>query len=204
MLAGEVRPGRRGADAGLAVAGGADGGLLLAGAAPRRPHRPVCGSPWLGEKRRDVLHVLVRERRCLRLHGLVGAGLRAILLQRDHDVFGLLAAELRHAVGRIGVAVAGDAVAAHAGRRQLRALRRVARGLGAGGHQMPARTISAAVRTLRRFIGEILGPCGRTGLRPSRSGGMLVCVPREFQPENPMRRASPDRDSHAREDHALS
>ena len=60
---------------------------------------------FAGEIRRDVPHVLIRERRCLRMHRQVGAIAVAIALQCAHDVLGMLAFELRHAVVGIGVLV---------------------------------------------------------------------------------------------------
>jgi hypothetical protein len=51
------------------------------------------------------------------LHRLVTARAAAIPLQRDLDVVGILAAELRHVVSRVRVVVARDAVAALTGFR---------------------------------------------------------------------------------------
>ena len=78
--------------------------------------RPRSASPSkLGEVRRDVGDVLIRQRRRLRLHRVVTARAAAIALQRDLEVVGVLAAELRHVVSRARVVVAGNAVTALAG-----------------------------------------------------------------------------------------
>src|SRR5579885_1911723 len=63
----------------------------------------------------DVSDVLVGQRRCLRLHGLVRALAAAVGGQRSAEVGRILSAQARHAVGRIHVVVVRNAVAAHAG-----------------------------------------------------------------------------------------
>ena len=119
--------------------------------------RPVGFSSWPDEERRDVLHVLLRQRRCLRVHRRVRPFLGLVPLERDDHVGGVLAAELRHAVNRKGVLVILDAVAAVAGVGELGAARRVrrpqrgqARRTSRGSGSGRARPISKSLRRLLR------------------------------------------------------
>ena len=90
--------------------------------------------PQLGENLSggDVLDVFVGQRRRLRVHGRMRPLAAAILLQRRHDIRGMLVAQLGNAVVRIGVPVVVDAVAAVAGVELLLAECRIARCMRAG------------------------------------------------------------------------
>ena len=63
-------------------------------------------SSGAGEIQRDVLDVLIRQRRGLLMHRAVRALAAAILLERRDQVRGVLPDQLRHAVGRVDVLIA--------------------------------------------------------------------------------------------------
>jgi hypothetical protein len=119
------------------LAGDADTVVAVAGDTHRRSgrHRALGRIVLLGDRLAaevcgDVGHVLIRQGRRLRVHREMRALARAIGVQRDHDVLGVLTLEPGHAVVRIGVAIAGHAMTAETRLREVPAASRITRGLG--------------------------------------------------------------------------
>ena len=98
------------------MAGGADSDFLGTGCGATGPDR-LAGTQLrlTGEIGGQIAHVLLRQARGLGLHRPVGAHLALVTLQGDDQVVLVLPAEFRHAEGGVGVAVARNAMATHAG-----------------------------------------------------------------------------------------
>src|SRR5690606_40778334 len=122
VLTREARPLRRFRDAAFAVALHAGLRELFAGRvqlAVARDAARLRVALLAREVREEVDDILIRQRRGLSLHRLVRALPAAIGLQRDLEVIGVLVAELRHVIGRIGVVISWHGMAPGARHREL-------------------------------------------------------------------------------------
>jgi len=127
VLASQRGPCRVDTDAALAMAGCAHRRLVERGTS-----RATCGDRVTRNTRkvgRNIADFLVGQARRLRRHCRVLARAFAIAPQGDLNVSRLLATELRDAVGRVGVAIAVDAVASKAGVSEFFASRSITFGV---------------------------------------------------------------------------